>query len=107
MAKEIKDAKEIFQEKHGTIIMTESLNTRTKIKMSSLIKFQKNKTQFILCDCANEILFVEYDEEYEMADIAIFETRSSFETSKNDHKYNEYYTGLFLKFSSFSYFSII
>lgn len=51
--------------------------------MSSLIKFQKNKTQFILCDCANEILFVEYDEEYEMADIAIFETRSSFEASKS------------------------
>ena len=53
------------------------------IKPANLIKFRKNKTEFVLCDCGNEILVIEYDEEFQLADIAIFQTKTSFEASKS------------------------
>jgi hypothetical protein len=39
---------------------------------------QQNKTIFIPCNCKNEILVIEYDNELEIADLCIYETLASF-----------------------------
>ena len=47
--------------------------------MSSIIKFPSpNKTTFILCDCKSEVLVIDYDQEYELADISIYENFASY-----------------------------
>lgn len=46
--------------------------------MSSVTtSFEKNKTLFFLCDCRNEVLFIEYDHEINMADFAIYSSYMS------------------------------
>lgn len=47
-------------------------------KKSNITNFQKNNTQFILCDCRSEILVINYDTEIGMADLAIYEHRVSY-----------------------------
>lgn len=49
----------------------------------SLAKNQNQKvndfrTAFIRCDCESEILVVRYDGEFDMLDLCIYETKSSF-----------------------------
>jgi hypothetical protein len=42
--------------------------------MGCVTKYDKDKTTsvFVPCDCQNEILYIEYDHEYKIADIAIY-----------------------------------
>lgn len=46
--------------------------------MASLTNLETNKTFFIACDCRNEILMIEYDHEYSMAELAIYEHYAGF-----------------------------
>lgn len=55
--------------------MKESL---VKNKNANLIQFEKNKITFILCDCKNKILMIEYNSEYELGEFCIYETSSSY-----------------------------
>lgn len=55
--------------------MNESLEKRKNL---NLVKFEKNKTEFILCDCKNEVLVIEYDNEYDFAELSIYESVSSY-----------------------------
>lgn len=48
--------------------------------MGSTTNLKTNKTLFIPCDCRSEILMIEYDHEYKMADLAIYQTGTSFNT---------------------------
>lgn len=41
---------------------------------SNKINLKKNKQLFTQCDCGSEVLFIEYDFEIKMADLAIFQT---------------------------------
>jgi hypothetical protein len=43
--------------------------------MGSTTNLIANKTLYISCDCKSEVLVIEYDHEYKMADIAIYESR--------------------------------
>jgi len=54
--------------------MKESLE---KAKILSMVKFEKNKTLFIVCDCKNEVLVLEYDHEYDLAELSIYDNLSS------------------------------
>ena len=47
-------------------------------KKLSLVKFEKNKTIFILCDCRGEILVLDHDSEYELTELSIYENMSSY-----------------------------
>jgi hypothetical protein len=49
-----------------------------KEKILSMVKFEKNKTTFILCDCRSEVLVLEYDYEYELMELSIYENLSSY-----------------------------
>lgn len=49
-----------------------------KTKILNMIKFQKNKTSFILCDCKSEVLVLEYDDEYNLMELSIYENLSSY-----------------------------
>jgi hypothetical protein len=49
-----------------------------KAKILSMVKFEKNKTSFILCDCKSEVLVLEYDNEYDLMELAIYENLSSY-----------------------------
>jgi hypothetical protein len=49
-----------------------------KTKILNMIKFQKNKTSFILCDCKSEVLVLEYDDEYDLMELSIYENLSSY-----------------------------
>ena len=49
-----------------------------KIKTLSMVKFQKNNITFILCDCKSEILVLEYDNEYDLLELSIYENLSSY-----------------------------
>lgn len=55
--------------------MKESLE---KNKRLSVVKFEKNKTIFILCDCRNEILVLDHDSEYGLTELSIYENMSSY-----------------------------
>lgn len=55
--------------------MKESLE---KPKLINMIRFEKNKTTFMLCDCGGEVLIVDYDPEYELADLCIYESIQSY-----------------------------
>lgn len=41
--------------------------------MGSITNLRENKTIFIPCDCKNEILAIEYDHEWNIAELAIYE----------------------------------
>ena len=41
--------------------------------MGSITNLKTNKTLFIPCDCKNEILAIEYDHEWKIAELAIYE----------------------------------
>lgn len=41
--------------------------------MGNITNLKTNKTLFIPCGCRNEILMIEYDHEYQIADFAIYE----------------------------------
>ena len=49
-----------------------------KTKILSMVKFEKNKTSFILCDCKSEVLVLEYDNEYNLMELSIYENLSSY-----------------------------
>ena len=55
--------------------MKESLG---KTKQLNVVKFEKNKTTFILCDCRSEVLVLEYDNEYDLMELSIYENISSY-----------------------------
>lgn len=55
--------------------MKESLE---KNKRLNIIKFEKNKTTFILCDCRSEILVLDHDSEYGLTELSIYENMSSY-----------------------------
>jgi hypothetical protein len=40
--------------------------------MTSLTNLKTNKTLFILCSCGSEVLYINYDHELKLADLAIF-----------------------------------
>jgi hypothetical protein len=45
--------------------------------MGSVTNLKENKTLFIPCDCKSEILVIEYDHEWNIADLAIYQTDSA------------------------------
>ena len=47
--------------------------------MGSSTKFSQDKTTscFILCDCKSEVLVIEYDHQYKIAELAIFAHHAS------------------------------
>lgn len=45
--------------------------------MGNLTNLKTNKTIFIPCDCTQEILYIEYDHELKLADLAIFSSINS------------------------------
>jgi len=45
---------------------------------SSILSFEKNHTKYILCDCRNEILVIDYDIQTQTADLAIYENFASY-----------------------------
>lgn len=49
-----------------------------KKKRLSVVKFEKNKTTFILCDCRSEILVLDHDFEYGLTELSIYENMSSY-----------------------------
>ena len=46
--------------------------------MASITNLQKNKTLFILCNSGEEILYIDYDHNMSIADIAIYESRTDY-----------------------------
>ena len=46
--------------------------------MGSRTDLKENKTLFVPCDCRSEILWIEYDHDMQMADLAIYEAGMSF-----------------------------
>jgi hypothetical protein len=47
--------------------------------MGSVTKFQdQNKTIFLLCDCKSEVLVIDYDSDYQLADFSIYENFASY-----------------------------
>lgn len=46
--------------------------------MGTVSDLNNNKTLFMPCGCRSEILMIEYDHEWKMADIAIYQTDVSF-----------------------------
>lgn len=59
--------------------MKESSGKIKKPKTLNIVKFEKNKTIFILCDCRNEILVVDHDSEYGLTELSIYENMSSYQ----------------------------
>lgn len=49
-----------------------------KAKLLNMIKFEKNKTTFILCDCRSEVLVLDHDFEYGLTELSIYENISSY-----------------------------
>lgn len=49
-----------------------------KVKLINMIKFEKNKTTFILCDCRSEVLVLDHDSEYGLTELSIYENMSSY-----------------------------
>ena len=46
--------------------------------MGSITNLKENKTLFIPCSCKSEILVIEYDHEWNIADLAIFENNTNY-----------------------------
>lgn len=52
--------------------------------MSNLIKFQnKNDTLLIVCDCKDEILLIDYDKEYKLADFCLYKGYNSHSQNRS------------------------
>ena len=49
-----------------------------KPRILNMVRFEKNKTSFILCDCRSEILVLDHDFEYELTELSIYENMSSY-----------------------------
>lgn len=49
-----------------------------KPRILSMVRFEKNKTSFILCDCRSEVLVLDHDFEYELTELSIYENMSSY-----------------------------
>jgi hypothetical protein len=49
-----------------------------KPRTLNMVKFEKNKTTFILCDCRSEVLVLDHDFEYELTELSIYENMSSY-----------------------------
>jgi hypothetical protein len=49
-----------------------------KNQMGSVTNLKENKTLFIPCSCKSEILVIEYDHEWNIADLAIFENYTNY-----------------------------
>jgi hypothetical protein len=49
-----------------------------KPRTLNVVRFEKNKTTFILCDCRSEVLVLEYDDEYDLMEMSIYESLSSY-----------------------------
>jgi hypothetical protein len=64
-------------------VLIKKLGQRTTIgflNMGSITNLKTNKTLFIPCGCRNEVLLIEYDHEWKIADLAIYETDTAFRT---------------------------
>ena len=72
MEKAISRDLKVWIKKPGQTTTTGYLN------MGSVTDLKSNKTLFIPCGCRSEILVIEYDHEWKMADLAIYETNASF-----------------------------
>lgn len=46
--------------------------------MSSLTDLKEKKTLFTMCSCMGELLVIEYDEEFDVADLSVYQHRNSF-----------------------------
>jgi hypothetical protein len=75
MVKVLKKDHDQWIKKHGTKTMKESSK---KTKILNVIKFEKNKTTFILCDCRSEVLVLDHDSEYGLTELSIYENMSSY-----------------------------
>ena len=75
MVKVLKKDQYQWIKKHGTKTMKESSE---KVKKLNVVKFEKNKTTFILCDCRSEILVLDHDSEYGLTELSIYENISSY-----------------------------
>lgn len=53
--------------------MTESSGT-----VSIVTDLKENRTIFFLCDCRSEVLVIEYDHHFQMADLAIYQTDAAY-----------------------------
>lgn len=49
-----------------------------KQRTLNMVRFEKNKTTFILCDCRSEVLVLDHDFEYELTELSIYENMSSY-----------------------------
>ncbi len=49
-----------------------------KQRTLNMVRFEKNKTSFILCDCRSEVLVLDHDFEYELTELSIYENMSSY-----------------------------
>ena len=49
-----------------------------KNQVGSVTNLKENKTLFIPCSCKSEILVIEYDHEWNIADLAIFEHYTNY-----------------------------
>lgn len=46
--------------------------------MASISDLKQKKTLFTMCSCMGELLVIEYDEEFDIADLSIYQQRNSF-----------------------------
>lgn len=75
MVKDQKDDQEQLIKIHGIKIMKEFSE---KPKILNMVKFEKNKTIFVLCECGSEVLVLEHDSEYDLTELSIYENLSSY-----------------------------
>jgi len=75
MVRVLKDERAWFLKRLGTKTTKEFLERK---KMGSITNLKENKTLFIPCSCKSEILVIEYDHEWNIADLAIFENYTNY-----------------------------
>jgi hypothetical protein len=75
MEKGLKDELVWFLKILGTKTTKEFLRRE---KMGSVTNLRENKTLFIPCSCKSEILVIEYDHDWDIADLAIFENYTNY-----------------------------
>lgn len=75
MVKVLKEEKVWFLKRLGTKTTKEFLE---RSKMGSVTNLKENKTLFIPCSCKSEILVIEYDHEWNIGDLAIFENYTNY-----------------------------
>jgi len=74
MEKVVNADQEILIRKPGIKIMKESSVKKQNQKINDF------RTAFIPCDCESELLVVRYDGEFDILDLCIYETQSSFKS---------------------------